>query len=107
LLETIEKNELYGEKVVFILDNLSSHKCKEIYSRFMNKINFLPPYSPMFNNIEYFFSLLKRSLKKRVFRSSDEILKGIDEFICTTDPDIYERINMHCIKLGIKLLSGE
>jgi hypothetical protein len=109
LLDTIEKVGLYGEKVVFVLDNLRAHKIKDIYPILLNKINlfFLPAYTPMLNNIEYFFSLLKRNLKTRVYRSIDDIVRKIEEFILITDSEIYANIERHCISLVMKVLINQ
>ncbi len=59
------------------LDNLQVHKTKEVFEvceRLRVKQIFNVPYSPDFNGIESYFSLVKAEYKKRILQ---QLMKGI------------------------------
>lgn len=59
------------------LDNLQVHKTKEVFevcNRLRVKQIFNVPYSPDFNGIESYFSLVKAEYKKRILQ---QLMKGI------------------------------
>jgi len=62
-------NHFNGKRIGVFLDNLSVHKTAESLAAF-DRFNIVPifnvPYSPQFNGIESYFSLLKRQYKKLV-----------------------------------------
>ena len=60
-------NPFPGSKSVIVLDNCSSHHSpgvQQLCALFGVRIVYLPPYSPDFNPIEEFFSVLKAWMKK-------------------------------------------
>jgi transposase len=65
---------------VFILDNYSVHKMKNILQPLIDKgviILFLPPYSPDFSPIELAWSKVKSFLRKHKPRSACELIECI------------------------------
>ncbi len=49
--------------MLFIMDNLSSHKCSEVLKNYQDsnlEVLFLPPYSPEYSAIESLFHFIKR-----------------------------------------------
>ena len=69
-------------KFVMVLDNASCHKSKMV-TEFVEstdgdiRLVFLPPYTPQLNSIEMQWSVLKRLLSGRYFRSVGELKKAI------------------------------
>jgi len=64
-------------KVAVFLDNLSVHKttaAREAFQRLDIVPIFNVPYSPQFNGIESYFSILKNAYKKRILQ---QVIKGI------------------------------
>jgi len=54
-------------KSVLVLDNASSHKNNDFIDRLIQKgciVEFLPPYSPWLNPVEYAFSKVKKTLRR-------------------------------------------
>jgi len=68
IFNLVRENGYNSDKVVLIADNLKCHKLKGVFKKAQKFINleFISRYSPMLNPIEYFFSLLKRHLRKKV-----------------------------------------
>ena len=69
------------EDSVIVLDNASFHRKSKLYCLVENtghRIIFLPPYSPELNPIEYFWSWLKRQLKKILPQH-----ESFDEAVCS------------------------
>ncbi len=62
-------NEYDGEQIAVFMDNLSVHKTKDVQEAY-ERLNIIPifniPYSPDFNGIESYFSLVKAEYKKLV-----------------------------------------
>lgn len=74
-LERLSKN-FEGKPFFLFMDNLSVHKTKEAYQTYKRlKIIdiFNVPYSPQFNGIESYFSLVKSEYKKMILQ---RIIKG-------------------------------
>ena len=69
-------------KFVMVLDNASCHRSKMV-TEFVEstdgdiRLVFLPPYTPQLNPIEMQWSVLKRLLPGRYFRSVGELKKAI------------------------------
>ena len=62
------------------MDNLSSHKNKEVVEMIENagaKVEFLPAYSPDLNPIELMWSKVKTTLRKLEARDQEELLRAI------------------------------
>ncbi len=74
---------------VVVLDNLSSHKAKEV-RRLLRivgaKLFFLPPYSPDLNPIEQVFAKLKTLLRKAAERSWEAVCNRIGTLLETFTP---------------------
>ena len=69
-------NPFPGPKSVIVLDNCSSHcgqGVRDLCALFGVRIVYLPPYSPDFNPIEEFFSVLKAWMKKNFL-----LAEGVD-----------------------------
>ena len=65
--------------IVFVYDNVNTHKLGEYKKRFFNKINYLttPAYCPYFKCIEEVFSKVKKIVKKKNACSIDERILSI------------------------------
>ena len=66
-----------GQEFAILMDNLQVHKTKEVLEtckRLKARPIFNVPYSPDFNGIETYFSLLKGEYKKLIL---EKIIKGI------------------------------
>jgi len=74
--EVLPKCKPYpGPRSVIIMDNASIHRAEELRPIIEAKncrLEFLPPYSPDFNPIEYSFSVIKSALKGNYQLRSDE-----------------------------------
>jgi transposase len=88
------------------LDNLAVHKTKEVletYERLNIKPIFNVPYSPQFNGIESYFSLLKGEYKKRLMQ---KLLKGNKlntvDLIKTSINQVADEKTRRCIRNGIE-----
>ena len=74
LIETLKQGD------VVVMDNLSSHKNKEVVEMIENvgaKVEFLPAYSPDLNPIELMWSKVKTTLRKLEARDQEELLQAI------------------------------
>ena len=72
------------DKYVILLDNLSSHKTKELMDFYTeNKINiiFNAPYKSEWNTIELCFRNLKKYLYSKLFISIEELNNNVKEFL--------------------------
>lgn len=98
---------MYDEKPFAVfLDNLAVHKTKEVmetYERLNIKPIFNVPYSPQFNGIESYFSLLKGEYKKRLMQ---KLLKGNKlntvDLIKTSINQVADEKTRRCIRNGIE-----
>ena len=69
---------------IVVMDNLSSHKGKQIRELIEAKganLLYLPPYSPDFNPIENAFAKLKALLRRLAARSLDRLWSALGRFI--------------------------
>lgn len=69
-------NPFPGPRSIILLDNCSTHRnprIRDLCDRFGVKLLYLPPYSPDFNPIEEFFSVLKAWMKRH-FQDLDHML---------------------------------
>jgi transposase len=101
LLKTIDKFSIIGQKIIFVLDNLFCHKLCEIYPTIKDSINllFLPINSPMLNPIEYFFSYMKRELRKNRYEDLDILMLELNILIRNIDEDLLRKNERHTLKL--------
>ena len=80
------------EGACLVMDNLSTHKVKEIKDIIEQagvKIVYLSPYSPEFNPIENCWSKIKTYLRNLAARSRDELEEGLVKAINkVTETDI-------------------
>ena len=73
-----------------ILDNLGSHKGKEVHKAIRAvgaRLVFLPKYSPDLNPIEQVFAKLKHHLRKAQARSYDALLLATAKLLDAFPPD--------------------
>ena len=78
-IEIVEKlsDKFHGQEFAIFMDNLQVHKTKEVLEtckRLKSRPIFNVPYSPDFNGIETYFSLLKGEYKKLML---ERLIKGI------------------------------
>lgn len=69
---------------IVIMDNLSSHKRREVRTAIRSvgaRLLFLPPYSPDLNPIEQMFAKLKHLLRKAAKRTAQETWKCIGNLL--------------------------
>lgn len=75
------------KKYLFIFDNASAHKSKmtkEFFDSLEDRfaIEFLPPYSPQLNAIEWCWKIIKKEVTySNVFKSLEDLQKGIETFL--------------------------
>ena len=79
LIEFVEilSDKFHGQEFAIFMDNLQVHKTKEVLDtckRLKVRPIFNVPYSPDFNGIETYFSLLKGEYKKLIL---ERLIKGI------------------------------
>ena len=70
-------DKFHGQEFAIFMDNLQVHKTKEVLEtckRLKARPIFNVPYSPDFNGIETYFSLLKGEYKKLIL---ERLIKGI------------------------------
>ena len=70
-------DKFHGQEFAIFMDNLQVHKTKEVLEtckRLKARPIFNVPYSPDFNGIETYFSLLKGEYKKLIL---EKLIKGI------------------------------
>ncbi|PSJ58003.1 IS630 family transposase [Kumtagia ephedrae] len=83
LLKTLKPGD------IVVLDNLGSHKSKEVRAmvrRTGAKLVFLPPYSPDLNPIEQLFAKLKHAMRKAMGRTVDAVHDALTETLETIPP---------------------
>ncbi|KJU82260.1 transposase [Candidatus Magnetobacterium bavaricum] len=86
-----------------IMDNLSSHKSKNVEEAINArgaKLIFSPPYSPELSPIEYYWAKMKKYLKKKCAKTRDELdnaIKEACEFIDHSDISGWFRHCGYCI----------
>lgn len=93
-----------GEKIAVFLDNLSVHKTVRSREAF-KRLNLVPifnvPYSPQFNGIESYFSLLKSEYKKLILQ---RVIKGIPVDAFALIKEALKRVEdektMRCVRNG-------
>jgi len=71
-----------GKAIIIVLDNLKSHKVKEVKAEAEKlgiELVFLPPYSPDLNPIEYVWKSIKRIMSTTFVRHVDDIRNTIKE----------------------------
>ena len=64
------------------MDNAPSHKSnlvKDIFRKSKVKIFFNAPYSPDLNPIEFIFSIMKTSARRKPFKSLSDVFKHVNE----------------------------
>ena len=79
--------ETPSDKMIhLIVDNLSTHKTKEVQEWLRKHINFqihfTPTHASWLNQVEIWFSILgRRVLKKGIFNSKEELVRALITFI--------------------------
>ena len=97
-------NELHktNNNYSYLIDNASIHSNKKTKLFFkLNKINIIynAPYQSKFNPIEMVFSLLRKSLNKKIVKNETEINNCIKEFVENIKKDTLNNIFMHSTKI--------
>ena len=94
-----------GKPFAIFLDNLSVHKtnvCKDVFKELSITAIFNIPYSPQFNGIESYFSLLKHAYKNLLLR---QIMKGdsVDAvtLIKMAIDEIENEKTIKCVRYGL------
>ena len=94
---------------ILIMDNASFHQCEEI-STFLEShghvIKFLPPYSPLFNPIEYMFSQWKSIVRSQRTNNDGELMAAIDCFKDIVTLENCQNYVRHATSNMIRCLSG-
>lgn len=83
---------------VIVMDNLSVHKDPRVLERIAYaglRVLFLPPYSPEFNPIELYWSLLKRALRRIGARSRHDLHHAIRSLSRSLTVD-FRPLYRHC-----------
>ena len=84
LIPTLRKGD------IVIMDNLGSHKSKEVRAMIKNAgahLFFLPPYSPDLNPIEQTFSKIKHWMRMAQKRTIEDVWRYVGHLIGTITPD--------------------
>jgi transposase len=74
---------------IVVLDNLGSHKGREVRAMVRGagaKLIFLPPYSPDLNPIEQLFSKLKHAMRKAIGRTVEAVHEALAAILETVPP---------------------
>ena len=83
LLKEVVKDFLkkVSNKVKIVWDNAGSHikTAKELLQEGIDKIKFLPPYSPELNPVERFFQEIRKAISNRIFNDIKEITDHIKQ----------------------------
>ena len=74
-----QQNLFTNKKVVIILDNANIHHSKDYMQKFKEfyNIQYISPYTPQYNPIEYSFSKLKCLVKKSHPKTENDLIRGI------------------------------
>ena len=93
------------------MDNLAVHKSKEMMTFYRDQeidVAFNLPYSPKFNGIESFFSIVKALYKKKLLKS---ILKNepvdTEELVEWSINEVKKEAAIHCAYYGTKQIKKE
>ena len=74
---------------VVVMDNLGSHKVKEVREAVRNagaRMLFLPPYSPDVNLVEQAFSKMKHRMRKARSRCRETLWRNVGDILETFKP---------------------
>lgn len=83
-----------------MLDNVAFHKTKKVLNAFkvIGKIPiFIPPYSPDWNPVEFYFSMLKSHLRKNQVHKTESQLESVCKDF-STRKTCFNDIFIHCIR---------
>jgi transposase len=72
---------------IVLMDNLAAHKVKGVRAAIESVgavVIYLPPYSPDMNPIELWWADVKRDLRKRGVRGSDDLARAVRQIRCGT-----------------------
>ena len=101
--------KLGGKPFALFLDNLSVHKTnlsKELFLELQVTPIFNIPYSPQFNGIESYFSLLKHEYKKMIL---EQVMKGDPVDAVTLIKASIEKVDdkktIKCVKYGFECIN--
>ena len=75
-----------GSKIVIILDNASFHKRKDVLAKIEAempniRLEFLPPYSPDFNLIEFVWHSAKEYIAHKLFESVNQLEELLNKLL--------------------------
>ena len=87
-LEQLEGEIPVGQRVIAVLDNLSTHKTKEVKDWLVEhrrwQLIFTPTHASWLNQVEIFFSILaRRLLRHGVFASEQDLAEQLLRFVET------------------------
>ena len=110
LIEFVEmlSAKFLGQEFAIFMDNLQVHKTKEVLEtcrRLKARLIFNVPYSPAFNGIETYFSLLKGEYKKLLL---ERLIKGVkvdsSSLIMQSIQMVDQEKAKKCVAAGLKCI---
>jgi len=94
-----------GRVCTIVMDNASFHRTQAVHDTVAqsgHSIMFLPPYSPFFNPIEFFFAQWKSFVAAENCTSHNELLAAIDSVGNRVNPEnlhnYFNHVNSNCVK---------
>lgn len=97
--------EYGGKKVHIVLDNVRYQKChivQELASQLEIHLEYIPPYSPNLNLIEWVWKFVKGEISSKYYDNFDAFKQKIDSNISSTDGENKPKIN-RLIGKGVQL----
>jgi transposase len=103
---------IYAGSRVIILDNASIHKIDEVHetvaaSRTFHRIQFLPPYSPQLNPIEYMFKKVKIAVTHDLAQTQEHLVTLIERALRTVTQQDCAGWYRESIRQYFKCIEGE
>ena len=108
VLSMIKRNKLFDEKWIIIMDNGRCH-INKLFKKAETIINFLclPPYSPQLNPIESLFSLIKKKMFQKFYKSQEDLIRGLKEILNEIEETTYMSYMNSLYKIFKKVLKNE
>ena len=85
--------QLGPKEVLFVMDNASWHKSKELIVPINIQIVYLPPYSPELNPVERFWEYIKsKTIRNKIYKSINDLYSYLVNFYNSLDLDTIKSI---------------